>query len=71
MNGTHQILAYVDYVKLVADYIGAINVDLLLNSYKDDGLAVKISQKINKQEPGNKKINVRKNKQILVFMKTF
>ena len=42
MNGTHQVLAYADDVKLIGDAIRTIdrNTDVLLNACKDIGLAV-------------------------------
>ena len=42
MNGTHQVLAYVDDVNLIFDDIRTIerNADVLLNACKDIGLAV-------------------------------
>jgi len=42
MNGTHQVLAYVNDVNLIGDDIRAIerNADVLLNACKDIGLAV-------------------------------
>ena len=42
MNGTHQVLAYEDDVNLIGDYIRTIerNADVLLNAFKDIGLAV-------------------------------
>ena len=42
MNGTHQILAYVDEVNVIGDDIRTIetNAEVLLNACKDIGLAV-------------------------------
>ena len=42
INGTHQVLAYADDVNLIGDDIRTIkrNADMLLNGYKDIGLAV-------------------------------
>ena len=48
MNGTHQVLAYVDDVNVIGDDIRTIehirtierNADMLLNACKDIGLAV-------------------------------
>ena len=42
MNGTHQVQAYGDYVNLIGDSIRTIerNADVLLNAFKDIGLAV-------------------------------
>ena len=42
MNGTHQVLTYVDDVNLIADDIRAIerNADVLLNACKDIGLTI-------------------------------
>ena len=42
MNGTHQVLAYVDDVNLIGDDIRKIerNAVVLLNACKDIGLAV-------------------------------
>ena len=41
MNGTHQVLAYADDVNLIGDDIRIErNADVLLNAYKDIGLAV-------------------------------
>ena len=41
MNGTYQVLAYVDDVNLIGDDITTIetNVEVLLNAHKDIGLA--------------------------------
>ena len=41
MNGTHQVVAYVDDVNLIGDDIRTIEViaDELLNAFKDIGLA--------------------------------
>ena len=41
MNGTHQVLAYADDVKLIGDDMGTIetNADVLLNACKDISLA--------------------------------
>ena len=42
MNGTHQVLAYADDVNLIGDDIRTIerNAEVLLNAFKDIGLAV-------------------------------
>ena len=42
MNGTHQVLAYVDAVNVIGDDIRTIerNANVLLNACKDIGLAV-------------------------------
>ena len=42
MNRTHQVLAYADNVNLIDDDIRTIeiNVEVLLNAFKDVGLAV-------------------------------
>ena len=42
MNGTHQVLAYADDVNLIGDYIRTIKINavVLLNAFKDIGLAV-------------------------------
>ena len=42
MNGTHQVLAYEDYVNVIGDNTRTIerNEDFLLNACKDIGLAV-------------------------------
>ena len=42
MNGTHQVLAYADDVNLIGDDIRTTerNADVLLNVYKNIGLAV-------------------------------
>ena len=46
MNGTHQVLAYVDDVNLIGDDIRTIerNAVVLLNACKDIGLAVNIEK---------------------------
>ena len=46
MNGTHQVLAYMDDVNLIGDDILTIerNADVLLNACKDIGLAVNIEK---------------------------
>ena len=43
MNGTHQVMAYVDYVNLIGDDIRTIerNTDVSLNACKGIDLAVK------------------------------
>ena len=42
IHGTHQVLAYVDDVTLIGDYIRIIerNTDVSLNACKDFGLAI-------------------------------
>ena len=42
MNGTHQVLAYVDDINLIGDDIKTIerNADVILNACKDISLAV-------------------------------
>jgi hypothetical protein len=46
MNGTHQVLVYVDDVNLIDNGIRTIerNADVLLNACKDIGLAVNIGK---------------------------
>ena len=46
MNGTYQVLAYVDDINLTADDIRTIerNADVLLNACKDIGLAVNMGK---------------------------
>ena len=46
INGTHQVLAYVDDVNLIGDDIRTIdrNAGVLLNTCKDIGLAVNIGK---------------------------
>ena len=42
MNGTHQVLAYVEDVKLIGDNMTTVerNADVLFNAYKDVSLAI-------------------------------
>ena len=46
MNVTHRVLSYADDVNLIGDDIRTIgrNLDVLLNAYKDVGLAVNIGK---------------------------
>ena len=54
INGSHQVLAYADYVNLLGDDIRTIeiNADVLLNTCKDIGLAVRSIGKTKYMEIG-------------------